>query len=152
MIRAVLDTNVLISGSLIREGNPGQILQAWRRGEFSLFTSLPILKEVLEVSLRPHILKRYNRTPQDARSLFALLRDNALIASGTQTGHWVEVDPDDDVVVNTALEVGADYIVSGDPHLLALKEVRGILIVTPAQFLAVLEAAKKVIARKGKGD
>lgn len=142
MIRAVLDTNVLISGSLVREGNPGRILQAWRRGECSLFTSVSILEEVLEVSLRPHILKRYNRTPRDAQRFFRLLRDNALVAPGAYSGQWVKDDPDDDKIVNTALETGSDYIVTGDPHLLALKEVRGIRIVTPAEFLSILRAGK----------
>ena len=58
---------------------------------------------------------------------------NALMTTGkivtiTSRRKIVEEDPDDDVLINTALSGNANYIVSGDPHLLALSEYKGIKI------------------------
>jgi len=51
----------------------------------------------------------------------------------------VKNDPDDDVIVNTAYDGNADYIVSGDNDLLKIKNFRGISIVTVTEILAILE-------------
>lgn len=51
-------------------------------------------------------------------------------------------DPDDDKIIVCVLEAGADYIITGDPHLLTLKEYRGIRIVTPRAFLEILDRQK----------
>ena len=50
----------------------------------------------------------------------------------------IKDDPKDDMVLECAVEGKADFIVSGDPHLLKLKEFRSIKIVTPKQFLDLL--------------
>jgi predicted nucleic acid-binding protein len=52
----------------------------------------------------------------------------------------VKADPtDDDIILRTAYDGKADYIVSGDEHLLALKEFKGIKIVTVSEMLEVLK-------------
>lgn len=48
-------------------------------------------------------------------------------------------DPDDDAVVDCAVEAGADVIVSGDSHLTELKQVEGITVVTSAMFIQMLQ-------------
>jgi predicted nucleic acid-binding protein len=50
----------------------------------------------------------------------------------------VKADPTDDIILRTAYDGKADYIVSGDEHLLALKEFKGIKIVTVSEMLEVL--------------
>ena len=52
----------------------------------------------------------------------------------------VKEDPDDDIIVRTAYDGKADYIVSGDRHLLALKEFKGIKILTIDEMLGVLNS------------
>ena len=52
----------------------------------------------------------------------------------------IEDDPDDNKFLECAVAGGAEYVVSGDPHLLALRQFRGIQILSPAAFLTLLNA------------
>ncbi|MDP3768733.1 MAG: PIN domain-containing protein, partial [Dehalococcoidia bacterium] len=54
-MRAVLDTNVLISATLIQWGNEDRILRAWRSGAFDLVLSPPILEEMGRVLFYPRL-------------------------------------------------------------------------------------------------
>ena len=71
------------------------------------------------------------------------LRWTHFLLAGKLEVSIVHDDPDDDKIVACALEAGADYIISGDPHLLNLKHYRDIQIVTPKAFLKVLELKKE---------
>jgi putative PIN family toxin of toxin-antitoxin system len=143
VIRAVADTNVLVSGTIAPLGNPARILQAWRRGEFLLVSSPAIVAEVLEVLARPHIARHYPLSAEALDGLRVLLETETVQVPGTRQVRVVADDPDDDLFVAVALEGEADYIVSGDPHLLGLKEVQSIQIVTPRDFLACLAETKR---------
>ena len=57
-MRIVLDTNVLLSGLMLPDGTPGKIVNAWRRRQFSLALSEPMLEEVARVLAYPKIRKR----------------------------------------------------------------------------------------------
>ncbi len=138
MIRAVADTNVIVSGTIVSRGNPAKVLRAWRRGEFLLVSSPAIIEEIIEVLARPHIVRRYHVPPEEIANLKRLLETTAVQVPGTKNMDVVKDDPDDDLFVAVALEGDAEYIISGDPHLLQLKVVQGIRIVTPRQFLAHL--------------
>jgi hypothetical protein len=50
----------------------------------------------------------------------------------------IESDPDDDIIINTAYDGKADYIVSGDPDLKSLKNFKGIKIVSVDEMLKIL--------------
>ena len=146
MIRAVADTNIIVSGTIVSQGHPAQILQAWRRGEFTLISSPAIIAEVIEVLARPQIVRRYHIPAQELSHLKRLLETTTIQVPGTKNVDVVRDDPDDDILVAVALEGEAEYIISGDPHLLRLQEVQGIRIVTPRQFLAYLHGG--VLARE----
>lgn len=64
-MRVVLDTNVIVSATLIRGGNEDQILRAWRRGDFDLVLSPPILDERRE-SRSPRRIDGLDATPRRA--------------------------------------------------------------------------------------
>jgi predicted nucleic acid-binding protein len=55
----------------------------------------------------------------------------------------IEDDPDDNRVLECALTGGATYIISGDTHLLNVKEYQGIVILSPAGFLTLLKSVEK---------
>jgi hypothetical protein len=138
MTRIVLDTNVFISATIVKEGPSGQIVQAWRRGEVEVVTSPVLLEELEEVLTRPRIRKYQWMTAEEVRTLLAELAQATVQASGKRVVQVIEEDPDDDFVLSAAVETNADYIVSGDDHLLALGSYREIKILPPAEFLKYL--------------
>ena len=140
MLKVVLDTNVIISGLTATRGNPHNILEAWRRGEIILLTCPAVVDEVAEVLCRPFFRDRRHITEDDVTRARRVLAVDATVVVPRVRLVVVEDDPDDDRVLECALEGGADYIVSGDHHLLDLGRFRHIPVVTPRQFLAILEA------------
>lgn len=137
MSKVVLDTNVLVSALIVKVGKPAQILR--RIAAFELLTAEEILTELEEVLQRPHITRKYRLSAEDIREYLARLRAVSTLVP-LQTSVAVVADPDDNMFVACAIDGGASYIVSGDPHLVDLGAYQGIAILTPAAFLRILEA------------
>jgi uncharacterized protein len=136
-VRAVLDTNIFISGVIHQAGLPGQILVAWRAGRFELITSAEINEEILEVLNRPRIREKYHIEDRII-DIGAILYTQATLV---EPKHRLKVskDPDDNKFLEAALQGRANYIVTGDKKdLLMLKEYKGIHIVTPAEFIKIM--------------
>jgi len=139
-VRIVLDTNVLVS-ALITKGTPPDLLyQAWDVGSFQLVTSsaqLAELERVLEYDkLRPYV------TRDEAVALLETIRAAALVLDELPDID-LSPDPDDDVILATAVAGEANLLVTGDKsHLLELKAVRGIPIVTPRQALTRIQGKR----------
>lgn len=135
-MRVVLDTNVLVS-ALITKGTPPDLLyQAWSTGWFDLVTSERQLAELTRV-LAYSKLREYVRR-DEAEVLLETIRSVADVVEASPEVA-LSKDPDDDAILATAIAGQADLLVTGDrSHLLALKEVHGIPIVTPRQALARL--------------
>jgi len=136
MLRAVLDTNVIISGSIMDHGPPCQIIKNWETGSFILVISDPILQEVERAFHYPRI-KRY-LAEQDIEAVL-----NTLRRYGVNTPSKIEIelipeDPGDNKFIVAAIEGEANYIVSGDRHLQNLGSYSGIKIVSPAEFIRIL--------------
>ncbi len=134
MRKIVLDTNVLISG-VIASGHSASILDAIRREEFKLVTSAHMLEEFSDVISRRHIARKYPKAAEKAEDLLDFLRAFAIIVPGNPDELQISADRDDDYVLACALEGEAEYIVSGDPHLLDLKSYKSVPIVTPHEFV-----------------
>ena len=139
-VRAVLDTNVYVSGTILSRGAPYQVLEAWRQQRFSLVTSEAILAEIERVLRYPRIRRRYSVTAQAAARLIESLRADALVVPGDVEVSRAFDDPDDDKFLACALEGQAGCIVTGDPHRLSLGAYHGIAIMTPREFLERLPA------------
>jgi len=142
-MRAVLDTNVIVSAVLSPGSPPDSILRASRRGAFDLVTSAPLLRELSEVLGRPPIAERLGWTPEERASFIAALTDFAVIVAPKERFQVVKADPADNRVLEAAVAGSADYAVSGDHHLLELGGYEGIPIVTPARFAAILAASQR---------
>jgi uncharacterized protein len=135
-LRAVVDTNIFVSGIINPAGPPGQVLKALREGAFMLISSPPINEEILEVLSRPRLQKYGVR-----KALFdigvILYVQAELIEEKTQVK--VSPDPDDDKFLTAAVDGKAEYVVTGDKSgLLQLGEYRGIRIITARTFLHLL--------------
>lgn len=135
MLRVVLDTNIFVSGLLSKTGLPAKILDAWRAGQYLLITSPPIVAEIRRVLETPRMRKKYFITSGDIEQLIILLEKDALIVPGrTDVRNAIPDDPSDEMFLACAMDAAADYIVSGDRHLLDISEYKGIPIIPVNEF------------------
>jgi putative PIN family toxin of toxin-antitoxin system len=140
MIKAVLDTNVVVSALIVRYGKPAQIVAYANARKFQLMLSDYILEETREVLQRRHIQKRFHPAKTDIDRFLEKLSAASLIVSVTNVEIVIPNDPPDNRVLACAVEGGADYLVSGNDHLLDLSEHRGVQVVSPARFLEILDS------------
>ncbi len=131
MIRAVYDTNVFIS-SIFWSGNPRKCIWLARRRWISLAVSQPILDEIKE-----KLRFKFFFTLHESRLIIEDIKTYAEVVSPKFSLHIVQDDPDDDKFLECAMEFQAEYIVSGDKHLISLGSYQGILIVNPRRFIEI---------------
>ncbi len=129
MIRVVGDTNIYLS-ALMFGGLPGAFLELALVRSFALVASAPLLDE-LDDKLRV----KFGVPPKDAAAIRARLEGVALMVEPDVILNVIGDDPDDNRVLECAVKGRADYIVSGDRHLLKLGSYEAIPIVTVRQFL-----------------
>ena len=139
MIVAVLDTNLIVSATLIRGGNEDRILRAWQAGKYMLVLSDPILREVGRGLFYEKIRSRQWMTGDDIERLLRCFAESAIMVAGKQEVRVCR-DPGDDNFLAAALEGKAHYIVSGDRDLTHIKTYRGVRIIPPRQFLEILRS------------
>lgn len=135
--RVVFDTNIFFSAVGWR-GNPHRCVQAARQGQCLSLTCEPILAELAEkLQLKRGLdARRAAETTSEIRAF-------SVVVTIPGTLKVIAADPDDDAVVECAVVGQAQYIVSGDRHLLALGNYQGIQIVTAADFLVLLQKQRK---------
>ena len=139
MLKAVVDTNVVISGTILKSGPPNRIMNAWREGLFVLVTSRSLIEETARVLRYPKICRKYGLTEDRIDRVLKTLARYAWVTPGKLRLSVIKDDPDDNRVVVAAVEAEADCIVSGDPHLLDLGPYRGIEIIAPVRFVKMIE-------------
>lgn len=139
MIRAVLDTNVIVSGIIKGNGPPGRILAALFRSEFMAVNSSVLLEEMERVSTHPRIRQRYGITPEIAEAVVKSLTFLSDLVELTNVSWRTSRDPGDDLFLVCALEGNAEVVVTGDQDLLTLGAFRGVRLVTPQAFLKLLK-------------
>jgi hypothetical protein len=135
LIRAVLDTNVLVS-ALLFSGPPSRLVTAWQASRFQPVLSRPILDEYLRVLAYP----KFHLSTEEIRGLLdeellpfvETVRD---IPQKVRVGR----DPDDAKFLECAIAASAPFVVSGDADLLDLRRVESIQIVTVSTFLRYLQ-------------
>lgn len=127
--RVVIDTNVLVSS--LWGGNPGRVVEQWKDGGFLLLVSLQILKEYLAVFARFGL----SDVQLKERGLLFLESPFSILVHPTTEVDAVPKDPADNRFLECAIAGKADWVVSGDRHLLDLKSFRQIPILNPADFL-----------------
>ncbi len=131
-MNVVLDTNVFISGIFWKGNFCSQIIDSWRRGEFTLISSVSIIEELTEI-LRDFKIQM----PKDMIEAWKdIITQNSIIIE-TENGVNIIKHASDNKFLEAAIEGNAKYIVSQDKHLLKLKEYKGIKIVLPEDFLKI---------------
>jgi putative PIN family toxin of toxin-antitoxin system len=137
-LRAVLDTNVFVSGLISPMGKPAAILKALRSRRFTLVSSPPINEEIIEVFDRPRICDRYGLGDRIFDVSFILWEVAELVIDLPDVR--VCSDSDDDKFLAAAVGGRADYLVTGDVgDLLHLHKYKDVTIVSPKEFASVLK-------------
>lgn len=134
ILRAVLDTNVLVSSLLARNGKPAQIVRQWQQGAFELIVSPMLLGELERVLHYPKLRKHPNH-PHVPGFLETLRSEAQVTADPVDDPSVRSIDPDDDYLIALASHAGA-VLVSGDSDLLDLSP--RIPVYSPAGFLEIL--------------
>ncbi len=145
-MRAVLDANVFVSALISSQGPSAQLIKLGvEASAFELVTSPSILIEIRR-SLSYQRVRRYlKETDIELDRWVAAIGVMSDVVDETQRDvRVVTADHDDDKYLSTALEGRAGFVVSGDRHLLDLKEYQGIQIVPPRAFLEMLKAHHEV--------
>ncbi len=140
MLKAVLDTSILVSAFLKHEGINAKIFLG-AKDQYHLYLSEDILEETSLVLLRyERIRKKYHYSDDEALDYLTNLQVVAKeILEKLPRARVIEKDPKDDPVIACAVKTKVDYIVSKDDHLKDLKEYRGIKIVSSQEFLELLK-------------
>lgn len=137
-MRAVLDTNVWLSATFW-QGNPYRIVNLAEDGKIEIIVTREIIEEIAEILNRESKFQKFISDRKTAIS--ALIKAILSISVFVETMVKIDAmkaDPDDNKILEAAIGGKADFIVSGDIHLLELESFRGIKIVTPRQFLESL--------------
>ena len=128
----VFDTNILISAVLSFTGKPFQCTALAKRGAIESVTCAEILAEFQE-----KLIAKLKFDPQRAESLIHEVLDYSKTVTLPRTLKVVSDDPDDEMVVECAVEGFATHIVTGDRHLLSLKAYQDIVILKASDFLSL---------------
>ena len=132
--KIVIDTNVLIS-SLGWEGNPKEIFRRTLAGEFELIISEKQLEELKQVMDYP----KFSFIEDQKSRFLTMLLEIAKVVKTSDKIKIIKEDPDDNIIIESAFENNAQFIISGDAHLLKLKKYSNVKIVTPAKFLELIK-------------
>lgn len=141
-MKVVVDTNILIS-AFGWPGNPRSIINLAIDGRVDLLVSPDIIEEFKGVALRA----KFDFSTEEIAEFIESLLEMGELVIPCEKINAIMSDPDDNIILECAVEANADIIVTGDRHLLDLKTFRGIRIMTAQQFLNFI---KDYESEKGK--
>ncbi len=139
MLKAVLDSTILVSAFLTKKGLSAELLRQAETGAFRLCLAEEILAETQRVLLGyDRIRKRYDYPDQSVIKFVQSLRIVADIATNLPQIREVAGDPNDDMILACAIKSQAGYLITRDDHLLSLANSQKVKILSPEEFIAIL--------------
>lgn len=137
MLRAVVDTNILIRAVIMPGGTVGPVITRLRDKAYRLIYSSSLIDELLAKLALPRIREKYHLDDQAIDDILALIALRGELVAPTRRVKICR-DPKDDMFIEVALAGSAEYIVTGDEDLLTLKKFETVRLVTPRIFLEAL--------------
>ena len=129
-MKVTVDTNFLISATQWDYSVAHKLLNKFILSDDEIFTTQDILDETMEVLERD-----FEYSKNEANNIIEKILLFAKLIEIKQKVAIIKDDPDDNKVIECAIESSSDYIVTYDRHLLKLKEYKGIKIITPEEIL-----------------
>lgn len=142
----VCDTNVLVSGLIVPKSKPGQIIRLWKRKKIEFISSPPLLTELETVLNYPKFFRKYSLKNALVHELVAQIRRNSQVVFDLKLPKVIIRDTEDVIVLATALDGHADYLVTGDNDLLAVKNnpsISPLDIITVNEFITLFERGNR---------
>ena len=139
-MRLILDTNILLSALLSPLGAPARLLDAWEGKTFTLVACEALIAELREVAGRPFFRARLRAS--SAELLAAGIRDFSSFCRDLPSGPAAP-DPKDSYLLALVEASQADFLVTGDKELLALRRHKSARIITPAAMIEMLKEAER---------
>lgn len=137
-MKVVCDTNVLVS-ALLWKGELVFLYKLINEGKITVCFSGDTFKELVGVANYPHIVAKAKEENLDFTKAIKTLALTSELVSPERTPKIIKQDPSDDKFLACAIACQASFIISGDRHLLGLKDFEGISIVSPKEFLRVIK-------------
>jgi uncharacterized protein len=137
VIRAVLDTNLIVSYLLTQGETMSRLIAHWEQGHFVHLVSPQMVAELSEVVNRPR-LHQYMGT--DPAVVLDLIEADAELTPGKLVLKDVYRDPKDDQFIACALEGEAAYLVTGDADLLEMESYQGVIMIRAYDFAVSLDS------------
>ena len=134
MVQVVVDTNVLVS-ALVGHGRPRALVSLLLE-EHTILSSTELLAELSDVLSRE---KFTTVRRSQVNEFLSILTSKVVIVKTKSIPKIVAQDPDDDVVLAVASGAEAQYVISGDRHLLSLGRFEGISIISVGRMLGILQ-------------
>ena len=141
-MKIALDTNVLVSGTFWT-GKSFEILKRIDLNEIKLVLSKEIIEEYYETINNDEIVEKIKDKDLVINEVSQKVISNAIIIEPNIKFDVIKEDADDNKILECAFEGKAEYIISQDNHLLKLKEFKGIKIITPEEFLRIINNHNK---------
>lgn len=129
--KIVIDTNIYIS-AIFWGGKPRSVVDLGRNGQVSIFTSSQIEKEI-----NKKLKTKFGLSDEEVAQILFDFSTFTLPIKASRKITVIDDDPDDDKFIECAVASRAGFIVSGDKHLLNLKEYKGIKIMKASDFLSL---------------
>jgi hypothetical protein len=134
LLKIVLDTNILIS-AIVFGGKPREILEQVIAANLSLGISKPIIEELRDVLSRD----KFKYPASVIHFIISQLEEEAQFVVPHEKLEIIERDDADNRILECAAEFEADFIITGDSHLLELKKFNNIRILKAVDFLEVIK-------------
>jgi len=150
MTDSVFDTNIYLQAALSDKGAAYGCWQLIEKGEVCVFVTEAILAEIEDVLNRPKLREKYSvLTDEKVDEVLQVIRAHSIIIENINQIYKFERDADDEVFINLALSVKAEFLLSRDNDLLDLREDKAFVtefpklkIVSPAEFLEIYRETK----------
>jgi len=142
-MRAVIDTNILISGFISNKSYPARVLDAWILNKFNPVVSREIIREYTSVFLREKFDTIGSKENRKKILKQVLELSWVVLVYPEEKLNVVKEDPKDNMFLECAIEGKCLYVVSGDRHLLEIGEFRGVKILTAGEFITLLDGVAR---------
>jgi len=143
-VKAVVDTNIWISSLITTSETSANLVDEWRKGKFTVVISEKQVLELYEVLARPKFLFKYHVREKEVKELAVLIKDKAKRVTLKYTISLCR-DPDDNIIIETAIRGKAKYLVTGDKDITHDKKVlsflsqHGVTVISLSKFLNIIK-------------